>query len=136
MNTLKVVMNPITKRDFIKKICYFSIFSVPFTKTLMMNSFVTHSILDWTHIFDKEFQAVQIIGNKYLENNPQEKDSKLLEKLIFKDMLVLNYSFEKIKIMIEENIMNDYEYGATEILHQWLFSKTELRLCGLIGALY
>ena len=84
----------------------------------------------------KKTQSVKLIGKEYLAMCPQEYDSKTLIREITQNSnriyrQYLKGDSKKVHAILRQQVREDFRSNQTIILHGWVLSKTEARICGL-----
>jgi hypothetical protein len=84
----------------------------------------------------EKIQSVKLIGKEYLAMCPQEYDPKILIREIThnSDRIYKQYlkgDSKKVHAILRQQIREDFGSDQKIILHGWVLSKTEARICGL-----
>jgi hypothetical protein len=81
-------------------------------------------------------ESAKIIGRKYLQDTPEEADIEVLVHLLCRHPTQHLHKFRtadssRIKRIIREQHLKDFEFGRTLRVNGWILSETETRLCAL-----
>ena len=87
--------------------------------------------------WDDQGGALRGIGEEYLKLVPQESNQRVLLDLIsaeYKGSLereIADAGVCELRNKLRNQILSDFNNGETTIVHGWLLSNTELRMCAL-----
>ncbi|MBX3230450.1 MAG: hypothetical protein KIT84_03045 [Labilithrix sp.] len=92
-------------------------------------------VLDY---FDPDDRAYAVfIGKRYLASiAPDAKAQRLQLVESFtrvEALLATRESYEDVTAMVQDNVRRDFEAGATATVDGWVFARTEVDLCVLLG---
>jgi hypothetical protein len=73
-----------------------------------------------------ELDALRYLAGKYLQDNPAEKDVKVLESALLKSLSASGAGDPRRAV--KEAVSRDFDRGDVVSLDGWLLSRTEVRL--------
>ena len=75
----------------------------------------------------------QVLGRAYFAIQPEEASEDTLMRLLSADLDVSVFGMDdrELRLVSRAQMRRDFEEGRTLLVRGWVFSRTELRLCGL-----
>lgn len=82
-------------------------------------------------------QDVRDLGRAYFAIQPEEASKNTLIQLLAADLDLspLEINDRELRLVSRARMRRDFEQGNTVLVRGWVFSRTELRLCGLAALL-
>lgn len=82
-------------------------------------------------------QDAQDLGRAYFAIQPEEESEDTLIRLLSADLDVSVFGMNdgELRLVSRARMRRDFEEGNTVLVRGWVFSRTELRLCGLAALL-
>ena len=82
-------------------------------------------------------QDAQDLGRAYFAIQPEEASEDTLIRLLSADLdgSVFGMNDGELRLVSRARMRRDFEEGNTVLVRGWVFSRTELRLCGLAALL-
>lgn len=85
-------------------------------------------------LLPRDLRTARVLGELYLESQPDERSSSWLTRELFGDSSLLRVDrsdLDRLKRYVSDARARDFERGDLVLLQGWLFARTEARLLAL-----